>query len=91
MANDIDYLRSPLELLLQKADTVLVVSELEQYLGFAAKETTSKAHASWAICKVIQSATTYPHTIDILWANGQRQKNLVFDDYATYNYTYPKF
>ena len=90
---DNDYMRSPLELLLQKADTFIEVDNKTTYLGFCAPKTTAKTEAAWAICKVVYDVApgTYPRTGDVLWANGQRQKNLKFSEYDLQTYTYRKF
>jgi hypothetical protein len=62
-------------------------------MGFCAPGTTLKTEKSWAICKVIYDVApgTYPRTGEVLWANGQRQKNAAFSDYLTHDYTYRKF
>jgi len=90
---DNDYMKSPLELLMQKADTFVEVDNKTTYLGFCAPGTTLTTQLNWAVCKVVYDVApgTFPRTGNILWANGQRQKVLTFSDYLTYNYSYRKF
>jgi hypothetical protein len=90
---DNDYMKSPIELLMQKADTFIEVDNKTTYLGFCSPKTTATTQASWAVCKVVYSVApgTYPRACSVLWANGQRQKNLKFSDYLTHSYSYRKF
>ena len=78
--------------LVAKADQIHVDSGgLVTYLGFAEKHCSGTGHAKWAICKITQSSATTPYDLSIKWANGQQQRNLVFDDRENYTYYYPKF
>ena len=88
---DIDYMRGEIALLMQKADITRVISKKIVYMGFCQSGTTDTSEAKWAICKVEQTADTEPYDIIVKWANGSRQKNLVFDSYNTYTYTFKKF
>lgn len=88
---DNDYMRSSLELLMQKASHIIKVSELITYLGFPAPGTTLISDSSWAVCKVEKDQIATPNITTIKWANGQRQKNLKMSDYLALNYYYPKF
>ena len=88
---DTDVMQGHLGLLMQKADHIYAASDKIMYLGFCQPGTTGTDESKWAICKIEYSATTEPYTLTIKWANGQRQKALIFDNYASYTYTYKKF
>lgn len=88
---DNDYMKSPLALLLQKADHVVEVDELTTYIGFCQPHTTGTDEEKWAICRVQYDQKDFSRNCTTMWANGQRQKKLVFDNYADYDYSYKKF
>ncbi len=93
MAQDLDYMQGAIILDKQAADVVVYADKLTMYLGFCQNGTGVKdtSQAIWAVCKVVQSQDTYPYTVQILWSNGQRMKNQVFDAYAALNYTFKQF
>lgn len=91
MIQDLDFMQGSLSLLMQKADTIHTVDQTVMYLGFCLSGTTSRADASWSICRITQTSNTAPYDVDIMWAMGARQKRFVFNDYAGYDYQYKNF
>lgn len=83
--------RSPMQDLMEQADITLYASEFVTYLGFCQPGTADTSAAKWAICRITVSGNTYPYTETVEWANGLRNRNLVFDDYDTFTYSFKKF
>ncbi|MEI6062309.1 MAG: hypothetical protein WCR72_16520 [Bacteroidota bacterium] len=73
------------------ADIIEEVSDTVVYFGFCEPGTTDTAHPNWAIMKIIVSGTVQPITTQFLWADGQSNCNLKWDDRATLTYSYRKF
>jgi hypothetical protein len=73
--------------LLAEADAIIQVDENTTYLGFALPGCEGTDEAKWSICKILTSGTTTTRT----WANGQRNYNLILDNYASYTYTFKNF
>lgn len=57
------------------------------YLMYALPGTSSMAEARWSICRIQKdnSRTT------VMWAEGQRNFNLVADNYLSYTYKFKQF
>ncbi len=73
--------------LLTEADAIATVDDNTIYLGFCLPGTTGTNAATWAICRVLTSGITTTRT----WANGQRSYDLIFDNYASYTYSFKNF
>ncbi len=73
--------------LLRQADAIIEADAGNTYLGFCAPGTTGTDQAKWSISQI----STTGDTTTIKWANGQRNYDLVLDDYATFTYTFRKF
>ena len=85
-------IKNPLALLLMDADITDHASSTVTYYGFCEpKKTTDTSDATWAILRVTKSAPTEPYIEKHMWANGQQNRTLVFDDRAGYDYYYRKF
>lgn len=75
-----------LAILNEKPDMIYEVGS-KTYLFFAKPGTTLTSQANWSICLV----ETNSGTTTIKWANGQRNFDLIADNYATYTYSFKKF
>lgn len=73
--------------LLRSADAIIELDANTTILGYCQPGTTGTNAATWAICRVQKSGST----TTIMWANGQRNYNLILDNHSTYTYTFRKF
>jgi len=79
--------KSDIVQLLQEADAIDTPDENTVYLGFCAPGTTGTDAAKWSICKL----TTTGNVTLRQWANGSNLPRLIFDNRATYTYTFKNF
>lgn len=87
MAGNTDHLIGYANQLAQKADEVIVVSDLVTIMGFCELGTENSAQAKWSICKVEQNQLEKPYRVSIRWANGRQMKDLILDNWAGYDYS----
>ena len=77
------------------ADVILEISATEIYLGFCVNTVDGRDlqtdEEGWSIMQINTTGTTFPKTTTFKWAEGQCFYNLVFDQYATYNYKFKTF
>jgi|GEM_PF-4382826 len=76
----------------QAADIIVETVDGVIYLGFCSPNTNSTTDASWSILQIRESNPgALPNETTFLWAEGQCFYNLIFANYATYNYYFKKF
>lgn len=80
-----------LDKLKASADVIREISDNEVYLGFCTKGTTGTDQPKWSILQILTDSNAYPKVTTFKWANGQCMFNLVFDQYATFDYSFKTF
>ena len=87
--------KGPIEMLLEKADIIYYADAQTTYLGFIRPKSSiglnpaaAKAGACWAICKIYADGTSFPYEQQILWAGGSHNYDLIWNDRATFTYTF---
>lgn len=73
------------------ADIIEEVSATLIYFGFCKPGTAATSEPAWSIMKVDISGAVLPITTQFLWANGQANYSLVWDNRAGYLYSFKAF
>lgn len=79
------------EILLAKADVIIEADANTTYLGFSNGSNPATSTATWAVCKIEKTGSSYPYTTTIKWADATFNKTSILDNYASLTYKFKNF